>query len=491
MALDQLKVTYKNQLETAGKCGYQFVWFSKSIVQITQFVIHQMLSKHHQEFLAVSIVQLVRECVINAVKANAKRAWVIANDLDLNRADASSEVLQRFRDEVVDHLTDYAFSLKENDLCVKMYYASNDSGFDIIIQNNVEMTTSELSRVRERIEWARTAENLFEGYELFNDNREGAGLGLALNLILLKQAGLGPENFKIQSANGSTTVRLSVPSQINTPENVLAMQDRITTEIDSIPEFPETIQKVVALCDNPKSGLGQVASEIEMSPALATALLKTANSPAYRRERPVNSVSDAASFLGIKLIRELSIAKEILASEYKTFGETWEHGQKCAIYAKSLAEKLGFKSLRDQAYLGGLLHDLGKIVLFSIEPETIKKLNGLTIDRNKNDTARLEEISLGISHATIGGMLAKQWNFSDMLVEMIEHHHSPFAAKPGNKIAVSLIHIADALLRSEEASRSYVHFDLDAMTELGIESHMQLRSLHDNLLTLSQTGQVA
>ena len=431
---------------------------------------------------------------MNAVKANAKRAWMLSKGYDLDQADHKNEVLEEFRDEVVDNLTSYVHKLKQTDYSVKLYFALNHGNFEIIIQNNVQMTPAELERAKQRIEWAQTADNLFEGYTLFNDNREGAGLGLAMNLLLLKQAGLGPENFRINSNNNSTTVYLTIPDAINSPVEVMQMQDRITSEIETIPEFPETIQKIISLCDNPKSGLKEIASQIELSPSLAASIMKTANSPAYRREKNAQTIAEACSVLGIKLIRELSTvfaAREILSDQYDVFHEFWDHAQKCAYYAKRLAELTDNKKYSDNAYLGGLLHDIGKIILYAIDPKVIEEINGLIIDRTQNSTARLEEVAMGVSHALLGGTLAEKWNFADSVVEMIKFHHSPFLASDDQKKQVSIIHLADALIRAEEGKRNYVHFDLDAMAELGIEKQSELSAIHDQIIDSVSKGEVA
>ena len=144
-------------------------------------------------------------------------------------------------------------------------------------------------------------------------------------------------------------------------------------------------------------------------------------------------------------------------------------------------EQLGLRKISDAAYLGGLLHDIGKIVLHSLDPEVIRGINGLNLDRTENSTAVLEEITLGLSHAEVGARLAERWNFSDELTDVIRNHHSAFAAKPEHRTAVSVVHIADAFIRVEEKKVSYVYFDVEAQGQLGIRRTRDLEALHEHV----------
>jgi len=94
----------------------------------------------------------------------------------------------------------------------------------------------------------------------------------------------------------------------------------------------------------------------------------------------------------------------------------------------------------DVAYLAGLLHNIGKVVLATIDPDTIKEINGLIVDENRRASSILEEITLGTSHTSIGGQMATKWGFQKEIIESIEYHHCPFCASPENQKLVSLIH---------------------------------------------------
>ncbi len=80
------------------------------------------------------------------------------------------------------------------------------------------------------------------------------------------------------------------------------------------------------------------------------------------------------------------------------------------------------------AYLAALLCDIGRIVLLSIGPDKINRLIEITGNRNLAETAVIEEITLGVSHSTLGSLICKKWKFNDALVKAIEFHHRPHMA---------------------------------------------------------------
>lgn len=485
-SLSSLKKRLQEDLDNKKKASFQFTWFNAPTKEITLFLINHSLAQYKLNFLVNSIVQLSRELIINAVKANAKRAWIKNEGITLEQLEADEDLMHRFKAEAVDAIASMVSALQKLELVVQIRIEIKDDSIDISIMNNSGMTPEELNRFRDRIEWAEDATDLFAGYQKFGDNREGAGLGLMLNMMLLKQVGLGAKHMRVDSNDQVTRVLLSIPTIIQRSTELTGLQEKIFAELENLPTFPENIQKVINMCESPDSDIKAIATEIEQDPALSTGILKIANSPAFRTGNEIKTVAMAASILGVKTIREMTlvyVSREIVEEHYEVFKDFWDHAQKTANYSKKLAQNLGFKAIADTAYIGGLLHDLGKIILYSLDPKTIEEINGLNIDRAQNSTAVLEEISLGMSHSTLGAKLATKWNFSPELVDMIENHHSPFSADTTHMPMVSLIHIADGLIQTEKGQGSYVHFDLDALNAVNIKSARQLKQVHEEIKT--------
>ena len=138
--------------------------------------------------------------------------------------------------------------------------------------------------------------------------------------------------------------------------------------------MPRAVGDVLHLLDNPNSRQSEIARHLEQDPALVAVLLRLANSPAFAPARTVDSVDRAIVLLGREHLRRLLIAGALTqAAEHlpnqdllplETF---WRHSSYCAVIARLLAEQHA-PSLVGVVFLGGLLHDLGQLFLFTQEP---------------------------------------------------------------------------------------------------------------------------
>lgn len=479
---DSFKRQAVDLLNETGKLRYSFTAFSAQHTELTYYLVNHALAGYKLNFLDTVIMTFLREVVTNAVKANLKRAYFEQRNADIKNPDQYAGLIEAFKREGVANLEDFIPIMKELGLKVHIYMETNTDGLRIIVQNNCGMTNEELLRARERIQAAAAVDSVPELLDRFGDESEGAGLGLLINVILLKRSGIGVKNFQISSDEKSTRVALTIPRSFQMPAKVAELYNRVTSEIEKIPTFPESVQRIINLCDNPKAEISFLAAEIEKDPSVAASILRLANSGGFVVGSRVESIHRAVTVLGIKNVRQLVLAhssRQILDKHYKVFETFWEHAARVALYCRLIADRCGFKKLADSVFLGGLLHDLGKIVLHSLEPETVKKINGFNLERTENSTAVLEEITLGLSHAEVGARLAAKWNFPPALVDMIRNHHSAFAADPGHAVEVSIVHLADAFLRVEENQASYVYFDIEAQAHLNIANAKELQAVHE------------
>lgn len=461
---------------------YGFTSFDGNYSDVTYHMVSHIFAAHGMGFLENVVMTLLRECISNAVKANLKRAYFQSQNADISNAEDYEKIIQNFKMEGVSRLKDFIPKMEKMGLKVQLFMEDNGDHMRFIVENNAGMTADEVKRVRERIDAAADLKSIADAFENFTDDQEGAGLGLLINVMLLKKSGIGPENFKIASDQSKTRVSLRVPSSLNMPADIKEIYQQITAELQQIPTFPEAVHRILGLCDDPDSDASHIAREIERDPSLATSIVKLANSGGFVVGQQISSISRAVTIIGIKNVRQLTMAqssRQILDQQYPIYASFWEHAEKCAIYSRLIAEKYELKKISDSVYLGGLLHDLGKIVLQAVSPEVIQQINGIQLERNENSTAVLEEITLGLSHAEVGAQLAERWNFPTNLVQMIRYHHSSFASDKEFRLQVAIVHLADALLRVEDKRVNYVYFDVDAQSQLGINDAFELSDLHD------------
>ena len=134
------------------------------------------------------------------------------------------------------------------------------------------------------------------------------------------------------------------------------------------------------------------------------------------------------------------------------------------------------------AYLASLLHDLGKIILLSANTELTTKIESVAAKREMRRSTVLEEMSMGISHSSIGRIIAEKWNFPPYLVEAIAYHHSPVNAKNEYKDIVYITYISNILCLIEENKFDFFYIEDEVLSRFGITDRENFESLHKELI---------
>lgn len=226
---------------------------------------------------------------------------------------------------------------------------------------------------------------------------------------------------------------------------------RITEKIIGLPTLPTIVTQLITLVGNPKSSARDVAKLISTDQALTAKILKVANSAFYGFPRKIATVQLAIVVLGFEAVKNLGLSVAVLkrfssGAEHALFDRQrfWAHAIGTGVAGRQLARKFGMGN-GDEAFVGGILHDIGKLILiehfFDEFSEALERA-----EADEISIAEAEEAVLGVTHAEVGGWLAEKWNLPPSLVETITHHHHPgMLAEP--EPPVLLIHMADNLLR--------------------------------------------
>ena len=227
--------------------------------------------------------------------------------------------------------------------------------------------------------------------------------------------------------------------------------DSLIQQIGSLPTLPSVIVQVNEKVNNPKTSALDLARTILEDQALTARLLRLVNSPFYGFPRRVATVTEAVTILGFHPVRNLlltaSVVDLLVSEEAPEFSPTalWEHSVGTAVAAGLLARYARHED-REEVFVAGLLHDVGKLVLFHfLTKEFIKVL----------EMARAEDIPiraaehrvLGFTHDQVGRVLAERWKLPVRLSEAIGCHHRPDLAQVGKREA-AIIHAADILTRA-------------------------------------------
>lgn len=217
--------------------------------------------------------------------------------------------------------------------------------------------------------------------------------------------------------------------------------------VEKMPALPKVTQKALEKLDNPYSTAKSVAEEISKDIVLAGRILRIANSAFYGFPRSIKSIHDAIIILGFDTVRNLIIAAtvNVLFSDKMSgyaikSGELWRHSLGCAICAETVAKSINLDG--DEAFVSGLMHDVGKVVMDKAMAEESKKILELVINDNMTfHQAELEVV--GYDHAEIGSKIAIKWNLPVSIVRAIQFHHKPLALKQGPEMA-AIVRFSDA-----------------------------------------------
>jgi len=231
----------------------------------------------------------------------------------------------------------------------------------------------------------------------------------------------------------------------DTPEKL----QQLVQAVRDLPALPEVVVRVMRLAEDPRTDAQSIARVIATDQAMAARVLKLANSAFYGLPRRVSTLSEAVVILGFRTIKNLAIAAstfELLNREVAGYwlqrGELWRHSLACAIGAQLIARRVRLP-VSEEAFVGGLLHDIGKVAINLFVREQFDQIMERAL-QDRIPFVEAEQAVLGFNHAMAGGLIAEKWNLPPLLVSVIKYHHQPSSA-PEKEPMISVVHLADLL----------------------------------------------
>jgi putative nucleotidyltransferase with HDIG domain len=222
-------------------------------------------------------------------------------------------------------------------------------------------------------------------------------------------------------------------------------RDELLAALRDLPPLPSVVLELVESLGHEELSATQYAAKISRDQALAAKTLRLANSSFYGRGRQVRSVAEAIGVLGLRTVRGVVTAAGLAGSFRRHAGfdhdAFWRHSIGSALCAQALAGELR----RDDAELAftvGLLHDIGRLALASAFGPAYAEVEQWRRDQDCPD-GEAERAVLGIDHAEVGGLIARQWNFAPPIVDAIREHHAPPDAAVVTLTGIA--HVADAI----------------------------------------------
>ena len=219
---------------------------------------------------------------------------------------------------------------------------------------------------------------------------------------------------------------------------------------NNIPSLPDVVNDIIMSLNDENANIEFLTNKIMMDPALATRVLKIANSPFYGLSGRISSLKEACIVLGAYSIKNLAVAAGVVNKMNKSgkvinTNKLWEHSVGTGAAARVIAEKLGFD--HEIAFTAGLLHDVGKMVLDANYPAEYKQVMEFRVSHDCYLVEAEKEI-LGITHAQMGEATAGFWKLPAVIIDVIKNHHNPAAGN--DQDMVGIIHLANIVCRSLE-----------------------------------------
>ncbi len=220
------------------------------------------------------------------------------------------------------------------------------------------------------------------------------------------------------------------------------------TAIGQLPSPPGVILKLIQACNEETSSMAEISRIIETDPSLSSRILRLVNSAYYSIPLQVDSIHKAASLVGLNTIRNLSLCAsvyEVFRSPRKDSSFDLEafrwHSLRCGLAAKHLAHALNYDN-PEEAFLCGLFHDIGKLVLWICFGDSYARLLSEADDISSLLNA---ELHLGVTHPEIGAWLLYQWGLPSFMLDGILYHHEPRARISSAFPLVKLVYCAHEL----------------------------------------------
>jgi HD-like signal output (HDOD) protein len=232
---------------------------------------------------------------------------------------------------------------------------------------------------------------------------------------------------------------------------------RVVSSMESLPSMPSLYAEIIKALESPDVHVGKVATIIAKDVGMTAKVLQLVNSAYFSLRQHVAGITQAVNLLGLDTIKSLVLSLQVFSQfeEKKilalSIDKVWRHSLRVGVAAKAIMKhETKDPTLIDDAFMAGMLHDMGKFILAANFPEDYVRIKEMA-EAEKISLAESEKKLLGTTHAEIGGYLLTLWALPDSIVEAVTFHHSPDHCLASSLSPMPVVHIADML---EHQSRS-------------------------------------
>lgn len=223
----------------------------------------------------------------------------------------------------------------------------------------------------------------------------------------------------------------------------------IINKVGDLSAMPAIAMDVMGMLNDPSSTVKGIVDKIRLDQAMVSYILRNCNSPLYGIRTEVTSVNRAITLLGFSTLKSILMAY-FMRNLYQLSGKNqikeklWKHSVAVAVFSRNLAARLKVNLDHEEVYIAGLLHDIGKIVLYLDESEKYQEIIN-RVEAGEANFLDIEKQLLKFTHVDIGYLLLTKWKFSRLLIDVVFHHHDPEWINDAEAPVVTLVAFADSL----------------------------------------------
>lgn len=234
-------------------------------------------------------------------------------------------------------------------------------------------------------------------------------------------------------------------------QNIKQRIETIISNIEQLPPLPEVASKVINMVSDPDVSFKLVAQEISKNQAMTANILKLCNSAFFSKGKEITSIDRAIVTLGLKEVKDIVLlvaAKPVLDKPVIGYdlaqGDLWKQGLAVATMSRDIAIAKKRKDLSDIVFTGGIIHNVGKVVIALFVQQAFRQILDLAQTQSLSFHIAEKEI-MGYNHQEVGEKILIKWNFPPVLRSIVRYYQDPAGAPPEHMLEVSIVHIANAI----------------------------------------------
>jgi HD-like signal output (HDOD) protein len=233
--------------------------------------------------------------------------------------------------------------------------------------------------------------------------------------------------------------------------------EQLVAGVPSLGSCASVLHEIESVLNDPQSTLSTVGEIIEKDPDLTARLLKLGNSSFYGFPTRIETVSETISLIGVQQVQDLIAVSTVVeifdgvSSDLVNMRSFWKHSLACGVAARLLAYARRVPK-PDKFFILGLLHDLGRLVLYLRDPAQARAVFAAFQQREQLLSEAEREV-LGFDHTDLGAALLRVWNYPVNLISGVQFHHLPMAAG-AFQLEASVVHVADHLVNAMQLGSS-------------------------------------